>query len=1258
MAPPSEVPTRKRGRPRTYTSTKAKQVSNVTQRRNRRQSARAVHRAQQFDEHYSTTVPLSTDINEPPSTYFPPGELSIATEVEQLLPPLSPDLGPWEPSMPEIPPIDNEVLLESTTDIANDPTLAISPDSAQERTTEASPIRGITETPVQATEPNIHKLAQLLTDQLQQHHGCCRQCHTEQESEHGIQHTEHLGLGEYIDRIQVDGGYPDVLSAATMARREDNLAGKTSAARKREIYTGISLATPDARPVHLCLAADHKPERPTAVTFDIDSIVGFAHSLAVAKLGVRWNSTQMPVSDLRSSLHLNPIPTHYIGSNGRAHHVRRPVHKIPHYTFGRLVGFEDISLYFLFPRLYREEQQSSRLRDDDFRIWIDQILLPAIYRHHDGSLVQHYPSSFDHSRLNATARGVEMRSQRVDPVAREQLLFYFLPPNALSLVWASILETIESAGLQQFSDVTILVQGKNLKTLTKANTWDGMMQEFAQHWGNTIDESHLSDQFYIDIGKETCPTGPSQVGGVGLNASRHRSDGEPRANQLVPQTILWRRCCLESYAEWIGQQHPPESSRPKQQFYPISLLYDSGSLTLETHRAAPQRQAGLLYTQLYSSVKEVFAAGDVYPFTNSAVDTLALDPQLRKTWQYVGGGLSHDPVALMRAYLNMKQRCHAALQGSYMKVFGLREEHRISRRLFYAIDQEFRERNLHQAQLPGVLSEVEPFYSLPTSTLLFWFHWNINKFCVGFETVYSINDRHFVTWEHTRVMMMFLRCLQFSYTGGLLQRVSGCWRDVWFQPDARRTDGLRRCEGLGFQSSMEKYGYAWFLDKLNWDTMTFRQPSAQYMMFNSPSIQAAFHARYAQIRDVRLDFLRVHQAHRWMEEFSSIPPCLDLLADFLRQLSLCVFRKDVFLQVKRLLHPDHASRALAGEVPLSYDSISGVFIEGAQPLQLLDQRRIAVKSVDTIFAWLWEWKDGRFDRKGWKDKPYRMVYQQSFEALHQILGKDRAREWKKVLRTSFLQSHWLLPYPHSNGFMRRSKDTGQEVWWSNFNAGLYEHYRQWYGVSRGGDPFPAEYIKHYPTTGWGRSSGESQYMENAMEPEMDLVRLPEGEFYEKLLQIADRFSQNPDAPAWKTKAPQTIFGFSIRIGDDSLLKAQRKVKGTAAQDFCMQMIQALDEYEVLGHSGRMLRPRKRHRRQVPLAARDTEDEITSDEESIANRRDRLAANILELEPKMRVAVTAEREQYRWPLLHSVHLKHLEPRLQRFKVAGTQASDSP
>ncbi|EMD66048.1 hypothetical protein COCSADRAFT_115406, partial [Bipolaris sorokiniana ND90Pr] len=88
---------------------------------------------------------------------------------------------------------------------------------------------------------------------------------------------------------------------------------------------------------------------------------------------------------------------------------------------------------------------------------------------------------------------------------------------------------------------------------------------------------------------------------------------------------------------------------------------DSGSFTIETYRSSKSRTNGLLYSQFYSSIKEIFAAGNAYPFTNTAIETLALDPKLRKTWQHVGAGLSHDPVALVRAYLYTKLRCHYAL---------------------------------------------------------------------------------------------------------------------------------------------------------------------------------------------------------------------------------------------------------------------------------------------------------------------------------------------------------------------------------------------------------------------------------------------------------------------------------------------------------------------------------------------------------------------------------------------------------------------
>jgi hypothetical protein len=67
---------------------------------------------------------------------------------------------------------------------------------------------------------------------------------------------------------------------------------------------------------------------------------------------------------------------------------------------------------------------------------------------------------------------------------------------------------------------------------------------------------------------------------------------------------------------------------------------------------------------------------------------------------------------------------------------------------------------------------------------------------------------------------MFLRCLQFSYTGGLIQKVGGCWQDIRQRADPDQPNGLRRYEGLGFRRTMETYGYAWFLDKVDWNTLT------------------------------------------------------------------------------------------------------------------------------------------------------------------------------------------------------------------------------------------------------------------------------------------------------------------------------------------------------------------------------------------------------------------------------------------------------
>ena len=245
------------------------------------------------------------------------------------------------------------------------------------------------------------------------------------------------------------------------------------------------------------------------------------------------------------------------------------MHLVPHYTFGRVIGFEDTSLYFLFPNLYGAEQKCSKIRDEDFQLWMDGILLPAIYQNYGSTHVQHYPSSYDHSRYNSTAWGVEALTHQLHPVAREQQLVYCLPPEPLADIWTCTLSAVEKPGFQQFRDVTILLQAKNLKIITKDITWDKMVSRFEEYWADSIEESHVATDLYIDIGKETCPQQSSKV-----MPCNHPVAGESDAQEAAEaETLLYKRCCLDPYAYQMAHAFTDEVAQ-KQVFYPFTLVFN------------------------------------------------------------------------------------------------------------------------------------------------------------------------------------------------------------------------------------------------------------------------------------------------------------------------------------------------------------------------------------------------------------------------------------------------------------------------------------------------------------------------------------------------------------------------------------------------------------------------------------------------------------------------------------------------------------
>ena len=929
---------------------------------------------------------------------------------------------------------------------------------------------------------SVQKLGNRLADHLIQFQGCCRDCHEASEREDTVRYSNvmHYSLQDMIDHSR-DSSLPDVLGSGHIACHQANLAALMTTAQKRWTFSGINPAYTEEGPEHICLQEDETPCRMPRAALDIDSITGFCSSLAVAKGGLRWNFMQMPVSDLQSGLHLAKLRVYYSDSHGHRHSILVPINEAPHYTAGRLVMFEDVSVYFLFPWLYRENQQSSRLLDDDFKAWTDRVLTPAINRHHDSGQIQHYPSTFYHGKYNSTARGVEGRSRKVDTIAREQQLMHFLPPEKLHAVWETIQELVGQPGLQQFKDVTIFVHAKNLKTLIRDTTWVGMTARLGRYWGTVVDEAYISSQLYFDLGLETYP-------GQDLSTADPDSPAE---------TLLWRRCCLESFHSWL--RAGDEAAACRQTVYPAALLQDSISMGIEPGSKSQLRADGLLYAQFYSSVKEVFAAGNQYPFTNTAIETLALDPQLQRTWQHVGAGLSHDPVALIKAYLYAKARCYHGIEGSIGKSFGTRQEFRVAADLLAAIGHRFAALGLEEQEIAPTRGE-RPYVTHPTSTVLGFYRWNINKFCAGFEMVYSLGSRQWVTWEHTRIMLMFLRCLRFSYGSGRPQEAAGCWRDIRYAPSRDSPGGSRRTEGLGFQVTMPRHGYAWFLEKVDWETMTFRAPHGQYMLFNNVSMQQAYRARYGQVRDVRDDFIRVSKIHQLMQEFRGHPQCQAFLQDILRQICLCAFRKDVFQHIKHLIKKECVEDALAGRIPLCWPSVDRALRPRCRPLCLVSGARLAVQSIEVLFTWLWGRKADHFKRKHWEDKPYRLLYRRSFELIQLEAGPEQARAWKRKLMHSFVRSHWLLPYPQGDRFMKSEKS--RLCWWSSYHAGVDMYYQAQEGRGAGARPLPAGHIGHYPLEGWGLSATPGGYMPYEVEPEHDLADLSEGEVYERAAQLA------------------------------------------------------------------------------------------------------------------------------------------------------------
>jgi len=824
------------------------------------------------------------------------------------------------------------------------------------------------------------------------------------------------------------GPLPDVLASPGIFSPDEIIGSDLDATQRQLLYCGFPPDNPEeSEPKHVDVLLDNQPCIEPIIDFDVDSLVAFASSLAVARTGIQWLPHQSTMSVLTTDLHMAPIQCEWTDQHSHIHRRYIAIHKIPNFCFGRINHSTFLTLHILFPELYTPLESPSpsnlgrRLRESEFMTLINDILLPIIYRHVLSSTNQAYPASYHHAKANSRAHGRETH-QRDFKTTLEQQITYFLPADSLDPIWQDFLAKIEQPGYRQFRRPVLLLQAKNLKDQTRADSWGIMFRKVQGFLNNILRQEYIRPNSFLDVAKQITPL-PAFIDVL--------QDPERQSGQ----SIFWRSEYLDRFFSTLQSRIGDPQYPLRYQSFPLLFLKNISGGRANIPLSSRLRKNGLAYIQLYSRHKEIFNAAGLYSFSHTSLPTLSLSPNIIQVLQYIGGATSISPQALLNIYLATKSRCHFGILHSQNKSFGLRKEYRVAFNLFHAINTQMNLIHPLEHITPSQLPDLG-WITLSTALTQQWCRWNLNKIILGFEVLFSRYSSSPPAWEHSRIMGIFLRCFPF-FLGSLFP---GTYPRLWYDilPSKDNVVGPYR-HGLGMGINIERHGYAWLMNRIDWDTLTIHVEFIQSLGFEYNYLQQAFRRRHRQVRDTWDSILSIERAPRWFKLIGQSKTCINLITEYLCQLCLETFRKDIGRSFpKKYLDPDHAQELLDGIYTPTYAFIQRVSSDRKSLLIMSDGRQRA-KTFGDLFAWLWE-DDDDHPRGSWAKLPFRQLYRRCLYLIRNCLSEQHARKWRRHLQRSLRHTHWLLPYPCKGSlFFRDSKRYVR--WWSSYHPQLYNDIR-------------------------------------------------------------------------------------------------------------------------------------------------------------------------------------------------------------------------
>jgi len=440
-----------------------------------------------------------------------------------------------------------------------------------------------------------------------------------------------------------------------------------------------------------------------------------------------------------------------------------------------------------------------------------------------------------------------------------------------------------------------------------------------------------------------------------------------------------------------------------------------------TPKGSKYRQGGLIYSQFYGSVKEVTDASKCIPFENDGLEELALDPQIRQGAKQVVAGHWRDIKVLERVYCASKQRARFVLEDSRRKSFGIREEHRISWSLFQGLITKLEDDQ--DDQCVTLLDCPSYMWAFKTGVYLDFLWRNADKFATGFEVVRARCHKDLVTWEQTKMMAMFLRCLQFVFGAHQFSRESALWwsrrERVVGNPPQQKT-----WYGLGFCNTLPRYGYCWMEPRIDWNRLTFQSSVTDQMLFGNNMLRGQYLKRGGQVRDFFDTTRKLELGLEWMEKYHSLARIQTQLLSWMVHICLQQFRVDVLCSMQKEILAEYLEEALTGDQPFCWEYLTK--ITGSN-LHLMSGNR-CFQTPSKLSSFLFDFNDER-KRLRWEDRPFRKLYQRARTGLSLRHGRQMGQRFFRQLLQNLFKYHWILPYPREDRWVYRIKK-GKRLWYS------------------------------------------------------------------------------------------------------------------------------------------------------------------------------------------------------------------------------------